>query len=87
MKKYRFLKYTESTTERANTVNSARDFNHTMLNPSTAATIVTRAFNTLPTMVAKLRMYIKPIGEYPYNLEQIIEVELREIDDKHYKEG
>lgn len=36
---------------------------------------------------AKLRMYIKPIGEYPYNLEQIIEVELREIDDKHYKEG
>ena len=28
----------------------------------------------------KLRMYIKPIGEYPYKLEKIVEVELREID-------
>jgi len=36
---------------------------------------------------SKLRMYIKPVGEYPYNLEEIIEVELREIDDKHYGDG
>ena len=35
----------------------------------------------------KLRMYIKPIGEYPYKLEKIVEVELREIDDQHYGEG
>ena len=35
----------------------------------------------------KLRMYIKPIGEYPYKLEEIIEVELKEIDEKHYGEG
>lgn len=35
----------------------------------------------------KLRMYIKPIGEYPYKLEEIVEVELREIDDQHYGEG
>ena len=35
----------------------------------------------------KLRMYIKPIGEYPYKLEEIVEVELREIDDRHYGEG
>ena len=35
----------------------------------------------------KLRMYIKPIGEYPYKLEKIVEVELREIDDRHYGEG
>lgn len=35
----------------------------------------------------KIRMYIKPIGEYPYKLEEIIEVELIEIDDKHYGEG
>lgn len=36
---------------------------------------------------AKLRMYIKPVGEYPYKLEEIIEVELRQIDDKHYGDG
>ncbi len=36
---------------------------------------------------SKLRMYIKPIGEYPYKLEEIIEVELKEIDDRHYGEG
>jgi len=32
-------------------------------------------------------MYIKPIGEYPYELQEIIEVELIEIDDSHYGEG
>lgn len=35
----------------------------------------------------KIRLYIKPVGEYPYNNEQIIEVEFAEIDDKHYGEG
>lgn len=35
----------------------------------------------------KLRMYIKPIGEYPYQLENIVEVELVEIDEKHYGDG
>lgn len=35
----------------------------------------------------KIRMYIKPMGEYPYNLEEIVEVELKEIDDSHYGEG
>lgn len=32
----------------------------------------------------KIRMYIRPVGEYPYDLEQIEIVELIEIDDKHY---
>lgn len=36
---------------------------------------------------SKLRMYIKPVGEYPYKLEEIVELELREIDDKHYGDG
>lgn len=35
----------------------------------------------------KIRLYIKPVGEYPYNNEQIIEVEFVEIDDKHYGDG
>lgn len=35
----------------------------------------------------KLRLYIKPVGEYPYNNEEIIEIEFIEIDDKHYGEG
>ena len=37
---------------------------------------------------SKLRLYIKPCSDYPYNnLEQIVEVEFIEIDDKHYGEG
>lgn len=35
----------------------------------------------------KIRMYIKPVGEYPYKLDEIEEVELKEIDDKHYGNG
>ena len=35
----------------------------------------------------KLRLYMKPVGKYPYNNEQIIEIEFIEIDDKHYGEG
>ena len=37
---------------------------------------------------SKLRLYIKPCADYPYNnLEQVVEVEFIEIDDKHYGEG
>lgn len=36
---------------------------------------------------AKIRMYIKPVGMYPYKLDEIVEVELVEIDDKHYGDG
>ena len=35
----------------------------------------------------KLRLYMKPIGTYPYNNEEIIEIEFLEIDDKHYGKG
>ncbi|MEG2276163.1 MAG: hypothetical protein RSC09_06655 [Clostridia bacterium] len=35
----------------------------------------------------KLRIYIIPNGEYPYELSNIIEIELSKIDDKHYGEG
>ncbi len=36
----------------------------------------------------KLRLYMKPCSDYPYNnLENIIEIEFVEIDDKHYGEG
>lgn len=37
---------------------------------------------------SKLRLYIKPNAEYPYdNLEQIVELEFVKIDDKHYGDG
>jgi len=36
---------------------------------------------------SKIRMYIKPIGDYPYRLEKILEIELVYIDDKHYGDG
>lgn len=35
----------------------------------------------------KIRMYIRPIGIYPYKLDEIVEVELIEIDDRHYGDG
>ena len=36
----------------------------------------------------KLRLYLKPKAEYPYDkLEQIVELEFVKIDDKHYGEG
>ena len=35
----------------------------------------------------KLRMYIRPVGKYPYNLDEVVEIELEQIDDKHYGEG
>ncbi len=35
----------------------------------------------------KLRLYMKPINNYPYNYVEIIEIEFIEIDDKHYGEG
>lgn len=36
---------------------------------------------------SKLRLYIKPIGNYPYTLEDIVEISFIEIDDKHYGDG
>lgn len=35
----------------------------------------------------KIRMYINPVGIYPYELDEIVEVELIEIDDQHYGDG
>lgn len=35
----------------------------------------------------KLRLVIKPIGIFPYDLIEIDEIELINIDDKHYGEG
>lgn len=35
----------------------------------------------------KLRMYIRLVGKYPYILEEIVEIELEQIDDKHYGDG
>lgn len=32
-------------------------------------------------------MYIKPTGQYPYVLEDIIEIQLIEIDEQHYGDG
>lgn len=35
----------------------------------------------------KIRLYMKPIGEYLYNQIKITEIEFFKIDDKHYGEG
>ena len=35
----------------------------------------------------KIRLLMKPIGEYPYNTIEITDIEFIDIDDKHYGEG
>ena len=35
----------------------------------------------------KIRLYMKPVGTYPYNLIEITEIEFVKVDDKHYGEG
>ena len=35
----------------------------------------------------KIRLFIKPVGQYPYNIIDIIELEFVSIDDSHYGEG
>ncbi len=36
---------------------------------------------------SKMRLFFKPIGEYPYNTIEIEEIELCSIDNHHYGEG
>ncbi len=35
----------------------------------------------------KIRLYMKPLGEYPYKFALIEKIEFIKIDDKHYGEG
>jgi len=35
----------------------------------------------------KLRLVMKPVNEYPYELEEVYELEFISIDDKHYGDG
>lgn len=35
----------------------------------------------------KIRLYMKPLGEYPYNAIEVTEIEFLKVDDKHYVDG
>ena len=35
----------------------------------------------------KIRLYMKPLGEYPYNIMEINKIEFLKIDNKHYGDG
>lgn len=35
----------------------------------------------------KIRLYMKPCGEYPYDRIEITSIEFIKIDDRHYNEG
>ena len=35
----------------------------------------------------KIRLLIKPLNEYPYDLSEVYELEFISIDDKHYGDG
>lgn len=70
----------------------SKNMKELMLNPLSIVYNIEKKLGNLKEIYTarinqKLRMYIKPVGEYPYNLEEIVEIELREIDDKHYGEG
>ena len=63
-----------------------------MLNPLSIVYNITKKTGNLKEIYtarinSKLRMYIRPLGNYPYNLEEIVEIELEQIDDRHYGEG
>ena len=36
---------------------------------------------------SKIRLWMMPIGEYPYDYISIVEIEMIEIDESHYGEG
>lgn len=36
---------------------------------------------------SKIRLIMKPVGEYPYNKIEIKEIEFLDIDIRHYREG
>ena len=36
---------------------------------------------------SKIRLFMRPIGEYPYNTIEITDIEFVDIDNKHYGEG
>lgn len=35
----------------------------------------------------KIRLHMRPVGEYPYNMVEITDIEFIKIDDSHYGEG
>ncbi|MBQ3021330.1 MAG: hypothetical protein IJD92_03805 [Bacilli bacterium] len=35
----------------------------------------------------KMRLIMKPVGDYPYNILEIETIEFQDIDNKHYGEG
>lgn len=35
----------------------------------------------------KMRLFLKPIGTYPYNIIEVTEIEVTGIDNHHYGEG
>lgn len=70
----------------------SEDMKKLMLNPLTRVYNINKKSGILKEIYTanvnkKIRMYIKPIGEYPYKLEEIVEIELEQIDDRHYGEG
>ena len=35
----------------------------------------------------KIRLFMKPVGDYPYDLKNITDIVFEDIDDEHYGEG
>ena len=75
-----------------NLILDSSDFKSLLLNPlSRIYNIKQKEGNLKEIFTAdinnKMRLYIKPVGEYPYKQMEIIELEFIQIDDKHYGDG
>lgn len=76
-----------------NLIIESKNMKELMLNPLSKVYSIEKKNGNLKEIYtakinSKLRLYIKPCAEYPYNeLEMIVELDFIEIDDKHYGEG
>ena len=75
-----------------NIIVSSNNLHDLLLNPYSKIYDISQKHGNLKEIItarinSKLRLWMRPIGDYPYDYVQIIEIEMIEIDDSHYGEG
>ena len=75
-----------------NIIISSLNLHELLLNPYSKVYCIEQKHGNLKEIVTakvsdKIRLYMKPHGDYPYKFIEIEEIEFIKIDDKHYGEG
>ena len=75
-----------------NIIISSNNLHELLINPYSKIYRIEQKHNNLKEIITtrinnKIRLYMKPVGEYPYNYIEIFSIEFVKIDDKHYGEG